>query len=56
MMQVILAALMAMGAKIVTSEFIEFVILLAAKALVKKTDNQYDDQLVAEIEKLLGHK
>lgn len=53
-MGIILSALMSMAAKILTSEFVEFALLKAAEILVKKTSNDYDDEFLAEIKKLLG--
>lgn len=56
MAQIIISALLGMLGKIVTSQFIELVVIEAAEILVKKTDNHYDDKLVAEAKKLLGRE
>lgn len=42
--------------RLVTSDFIQYLILEGAKALARKTDNKYDDEIVAKMEEVLGNK
>ncbi len=53
-MQIIIAALAAMGAKLLTASFLEYVLLFCARILVKKTSTNYDDEFLAKIEEILG--
>ena len=46
--------ILSLGSRLLTAKFAEWVLLWAAKILVKKTDTPYDDQLLAEIEKALA--
>lgn len=55
-MNLILSALLAMLAKIMTAEFIEFAVIKLAEALVKRTDTNYDDEFLAKIKELLNRK
>lgn len=42
--------------RLVTSEMIEYLIVLAAEALSRKTDNKYDDEIVAKVKEVLSRK
>lgn len=54
MLSILLSSLISIVTRLVTSEFIQFLILEGAKALAKKTDNKYDDEIVTKMEEVLG--
>lgn len=53
---VILSALLAMGAKLVSAEFIQFCVLKGLDILASKTANSVDDAFVAKIHEILEKK
>lgn len=56
MYSIIISALLGMAAKIMTSEFVEFVIIKCAEILVTKTSTTYDDEFLAKVKDLLNRK
>ena len=42
--------------KLLASEVVEVIVIEAAKALAKKTDNEHDDKIVDKIAEVLGRK
>lgn len=53
---IIAGALLSIVGKLVTSEFIEAILIHCAEILVKKTDNTHDDEIVAKAKEILGRK
>lgn len=56
MLSILISSLLGIVTRLVTSDFIQYLILEGAKALARKTDNKYDDEIVAKMEEVLGNK
>ena len=55
-MPVVMSALMSMGAKLLTTKFVEWAFIWAAEHLAKRTKSTVDDELVAKIKEQVSAK
>jgi len=55
-MQLILSALVAMAAKLLTAELVQFIVLRGLEEAVKLTKTQLDDEFVAKAKEILERK
>lgn len=54
MYTIIISALLSMVSKILTANFVEFVIVKCAEILVAKTSTPHDDEFLAKVKELLA--
>lgn len=55
-LSVLISSVLGLLGRLVTTEFISFLIMEGAKILAAKTDNKHDDEIVAKMAEILGRK
>ena len=56
MTSILVSTLLSILGKLVSSDFITYLLIKGAEILASKTDNKYDDEIVAKIAEVLGKK